>query len=61
MGNPYTFGKAYESMKILVDEKLRGYIEVLRRAERATLEKAREEIIEFDVTVDKFIAEMATI
>ena len=58
MGNPYTFGKAYESMKIPVDEKLREYIEVLRRAEQATLENASEEIIEFDVTVDKFVAEM---
>ena len=61
MGNPYTFGKAYESMKILVDEKLREYIEVLRRAEQATLENASEQIIEFDVTVDKFLAEMASI
>lgn len=61
MSNPYTFGKAYESMKIPVDEKLREYIEVLRRAEQATLEKASEEIIEFDVTVDKFVAEMAPI
>ena len=48
-------------MKIPVDVKLQEYIVVLRRAELATLEKAREEIIEFDVTVDKFIAEMATI
>ena len=61
MGNPYTFGKAYESMKIPVDEKLREYIDILRRAERATLEKVREEIIEFDVTIDKFVAEMAPI
>ena len=61
MGNPYVFGKAYESMKIPVDEKLKEYIEILRRAERATLENAREEIIEFDVTVDKFIAEMVPI
>lgn len=59
MGNPYLFGKAYESMKIPVDVKLREYIDVLRRAEKATLEKAREGIIEFDVTVDKFVAEMA--
>lgn len=56
MGNPYVFGKAYESLKIPVDEKLQAYIEVLRKAEKATLEKAREGIIEFDVTVDKFIA-----
>lgn len=58
MGNPYFFGKAYESMRIPVDAKLHEYIDVLRRAEKATLEKAREGIIEFDVTVDKFVAEM---
>lgn len=43
---PYIFGKAYESMKIPVDVKLQEYIDVLRRAELATLEKAREEIDE---------------
>ena len=59
MGNPYVFGKAYESMKIPVDEKLQEYIDVLRKAEMATLKKAKEEIVEFDVTVDKFVAEMA--
>ena len=57
MGNPYVFGKAYESMKIPVDEKLQAYIEVLRKAEKATLELAKEGIVEFDVTVDKFIVE----
>ena len=61
MGNPYIFGKAFESMKIPVDKKLKEYIEVLRRAEVKTLETAREGIVEFDVTVDRFIAEMATI
>lgn len=59
MGNPYIFGKAYESMKIPVDEKMQAYIEVLRKAEKATLENARERIIEFDVTVDYFIKEIA--
>lgn len=59
MGNPYLFGKAYESMRIPVDAKLQEYIDVLRRAEKATLEKAREGIIEFDVTVDKFVTEMS--
>lgn len=57
MGNPYVFGKAYESMKIPVDEKLRTYIEVLRKAERSTLDLAKKCIVEFDVTVDKFIVE----
>ena len=45
MGNPYVFGKAYESMKIPVDVKLQEYIDVLRRAEMATLEKAKEDLL----------------
>ena len=61
MGNPYVFGKAYESMNIPVDEKLQAYIEVLRKAEKSTLELAKEGIVEFDVTVDRFITEKATI
>ena len=60
MGNPYVFGKAYESMKIPVDKKLRAYIEVLRKAEKATMERAKEGIVEFDVTVDKFIVQKTT-
>ena len=57
MGNPYVFGKAYESMKIPVDERLQRYIEVVKEAEKATLELAKESIVEFDVTVDRFITE----
>lgn len=56
MGNPFLFGKAYESIKIPIDKKLQEYIEVLRKAELATLNEAKETIIEFDVTVDKNIA-----
>lgn len=55
MGNPYLFGKAYESIKIPIDEKLKEYIEVLRKAEQATLQAAKEKIVEFDVTVDEYI------
>ena len=55
MGNPYVFGKAYESLKIPLDEKLREYIEVLRKAEHKTLQDAKERIVEFDVTVDEYI------
>lgn len=55
MGNPYVFGKAYESIKIPLDEKLRKYIEVLRKAEHKTLQDAKERIVEFDVTVDEYI------
>lgn len=56
MGNPYHFGKAYEDIKIPMDEKLQEYIEILRKAEKATLDEAKEKIVEFDVTVDKYIA-----
>lgn len=59
MGNPYVFGKAYESLKIPVDEKLREYIEVLRKAEEKTLQDAKERIVEFDVTVDEYIKKSA--
>lgn len=59
MGNPYLFGKAYEDIKIPMDEKLQEYIEVLRKAEKATLDEAKEKIVEFDVTVDKYIVLLA--
>lgn len=55
MGNPYVFGKAYESIRIPVDDKLRSYIQLLREAESATLKEAENSIVEFDVTVDKYI------
>lgn len=55
MDNPYVFGKAYESIKIPMDEKLYEYIEVLRKAEKATLNDVKEKIVEFDVTVDAYI------
>lgn len=55
IGNPYVFGKAYESIKIPIDDKLQEYIDVLRKAEQATLQDAKERIVEFDVTVDEYI------
>lgn len=55
MDNPYVFGKAYESICIPIDEKLSAYIELLRKAERETLKEAEDGIVEFDVTVDKYI------
>ena len=59
MGNPYVFGKAYESIKIPIDDKLQEYIDVLRKAEQATLKDASEKIVEFDVTVDAYINSIA--
>lgn len=58
MENPYVFGKAYESLQIPVDEKLREYVRILREAEQATLEEAKKGILELDVTVDKYIKEI---
>lgn len=54
MGNPYTFGWAYEGLQIPV-ESLKQYIQVLRRAEQLTLGEAESKIVELDVTVDKYI------
>lgn len=59
MDNPFVFGKAYESIKIPVDSKLKNYIELLRKAEAATLKEAENAIVEFDVTVDKYIKLLA--
>ena len=59
LDNPYVFGKAYESIKIPIDEKLKEYIGLLKRAEMLTLKDASENIVEFDVTVDKYIASLS--
>lgn len=55
LGNPYVFGKAYESLQIPIDEKLREYIAALRFAENAAREEATHAIVEWDVTVDRYI------
>ena len=55
MDNPYVFGKAYESLCIPIDDNLKNYITLLRRAEDATLKEAENTIVEFDVTVDEYI------
>lgn len=55
MDNPFVFGKAYESLSIPIDQKLKNYIILLRKAEEATLKEAENSIVEFDVTVDKYI------
>ena len=54
MGNPYTFGLAYESLQIPIDV-VKQYIHILRKAEQLTLKEAENKIVEFDVTVDKYI------
>ncbi|WP_310604750.1 radical SAM protein, partial [Anaerosporobacter sp.] len=59
MENPYTFGKAYESIRVPIDEKLMDYIELLKKAEQATLEEAKTAIVEVDITVDRYIRELS--
>lgn len=55
IGNPYVFGKAYESLKIPIDDKLKNYIEILRKAESRALEDAKNTFLELDVAVDQYI------
>lgn len=57
MGNPYVFGKAYNTIKIPLDKYLRDYIDLLRKAEQAALDEAQQSIVEFDVAVDNYIAQ----
>ncbi len=57
MGNPYIFGKAYDTIKIPLDKHLMDYIDLLRKAEQAALVEAEQSIVEFDVTVDNYIAQ----
>ena len=46
-------------MKIPIDKKMEEYIELLRNAEKATLRDASQNIVEFDVTVDKYIISLS--
>ncbi len=57
MMNPYVFGKAYENIRIPIDQKLLDYIHCLRNAESAALHDAENAVIEFDVVVDQYILE----
>jgi MoaA/NifB/PqqE/SkfB family radical SAM enzyme len=59
MDNPYVFGKAYESLCIPIDKNLINYVTLLREAEEATLKEAENLIVEFDVTVDKYIRKLS--
>ena len=57
-GNPYVFGKAYKNIKIPIDDKLKEYIDLLKRAEMLALQDASVNPIELDVTVDKYISSL---
>ena len=56
MNNPFVFGKAYESIKIPMDEKFFSYIELLKKADELVLKKAKEHEIEYDTAVDKYLS-----
>ena len=56
MNNPFVFGKAYESIKIPMDEKFYGYIELLKKADELVLNEAKEHEVEYDTEVDKYLS-----
>ena len=56
MNNPFVFGKAYESIKIPMDEKFYEYIELLKKANELVLKKAKEHEVEYDTEVDKYLS-----
>lgn len=55
MSNPFIFGKAYESLKIPMDEKFFGYIELLKKADEHILEKSASHEVEYDTEIDNYI------
>lgn len=55
MNNPYIFGKAYESIKIPMDEKFFEYIESLKKADEYILEKSYSREVEYDTETDNYL------
>ncbi len=55
MNNPYIFGKAYESLKIPMDEKFFEYLELLKKADKHIFEESLLHEVEYDTEVDNFI------
>ena len=58
MNNPYTWGKAYESIKIPMDEKFFEYIKALKKADEYILEKSLCCEVEYDTEVDNYLRSM---
>ena len=56
MNNPFVFGKAYESIKIPMDEKFYGYIALLKKADEFVLNDSKEQDVEYDTLVDKYLS-----
>ncbi|MBQ6802407.1 MAG: radical SAM protein, partial [Oscillospiraceae bacterium] len=55
MTNPFIFGKAYESIKIPMNEKFFEYIEALKKADEYILEKSLCCEVEYDTEVDNYL------
>lgn len=55
MINPCVFGKAYESIKIPMNEKFFEYIEALKKADEYILEKSLYCEVEYDTEVDNYL------
>jgi len=58
MNNPFIFGKAYESIKIPMDEKFFEYIKALKKADEYILEKSLCCEVEYDTEVDNYLRSM---
>ena len=57
MNNPYTFGKAYDSLKVPIDEVLLSYIDELRTVESIIFNETAKVFVEWDAEIDKYLAE----
>ena len=55
MDNPYVWGKAYESLKIPMDERFFEYIEILKKANKYVLEKSLTLEVEYDTEIDTYL------
>ena len=55
MNNPYVWGKAYESLKIPMDERFFEYIEILKKANKYVLEKSLTLEVEYDTEIDTYL------
>ena len=56
MNNPFVFGKAYETVKIPMDEKFFGYIELLKKADELVLTEAKNHEVEYDTAIDNYLS-----
>lgn len=57
--NPYVFGNAREGLSIPVDERLRHYAALLRRADAEAATQAGEGLIEYDAAQDALLKRYA--